>query len=224
MLNAGAPGDATADRSPSPAYGLDEFGAAWSDAEGVLILVHGRDRAPDELAGLALGLPRLRRCRILAPHVLSRCWYLGRYDAPHGENAPQLDLAMSQVGTAFARAQEHGFGPDRVVLAGFSQGGCVVAEFLLAGQERPAGAAIFTGALPDLANRPEPGVTLDGLPVIVSGGINDPWLPLADLRATADRFRAAGADVRLKEFPDSEHVVRPRELALLDALVKPIAA
>lgn len=211
-------------QSPSSAYGMEQFGAGWSEAKGVLILVHGREREPDELPVWAIGSHLARQFLILGPNIAPRRWYAGRYDAPYADNAAQLELAVGQVKQAFDLASRKGFGEEAIVLAGFSQGGCVVAEFLFGGHGRPSGAAIFTGALPDLRNRAVPEIDLEGLPLVISGGMQDPWLPVADLRATAQLFEAVGAQVHLEEFADADHVVRPHELTLLEALLEPIAA
>lgn len=205
-------------------YGMVQFGAPWAEAEGVLILVHGRDRDPQDLPISAIRLERTRRRRVLAPFIASRSWYPGRYDAPIAVNLAGIDAAIDLIVQAFAVAKAHGHGPDNVVLAGFSQGGCVAAHYLVSGNELPAAAAIFTGSLPDIANRQTEEGLVDLLPVTVSGGVSDPWLPVEDLRATAAFLARAGADVRMEEYQDADHVVRPAEIALLDALLEKIAA
>ena len=83
-----------------------------------------------------------------------------------------------------------GVPPDRVVLAGFSQGACLAAE-LIARTPRPyrGRRRLLTGALigPEHeVTRPGP---LDGLPVFMESSRYDEWVPLDRVEATAPRWR-----------------------------------
>jgi phospholipase/carboxylesterase len=202
---------------------LAEYGAAWAASDRVLIAVHGRDRESDELAIGFLSQPISRVTRTVAPYAAGKSWYGGRYDAPRAENAEAVEAGLGLIDAAFARAAENGIAASNVVLAGFSQGGCMVAEYLLGGRRRPGAAAIFTGSALDVARRGAR-VDLTGLPVVLSGGDGDPWLPVGDLEATGALLEAAGGDVRLHIFPDGDHVVRDREMKLLGQLVEGVAA
>ncbi|WP_338607904.1 dienelactone hydrolase family protein [Pelagibacterium nitratireducens] len=210
--------------TPMPAvmagYGLAEYGASWSDSDRVLVTVHGRDRTSDELPIGFVSHPVSRVTRILAPHANSKSWYDSRYDAPRAENADQVNVGLGKIAAAFALAGEKGIPTSKIVLAGFSQGGCMVAEYLLSGAQRPAAAAIFTGSVLDIAHPRQPTAGLAGMPVVLSGGDADPWLPAADLRATGTLLEALGADVRFQIFPDGDHVVRSQEMSLLGELVQ----
>lgn len=218
-----ARGDVAAQESAISAYGLAEYGAAWAASDRVLIAVHGRDRESDELAIGFLSQPISRTTRVLAPYAPGKSWYGGRYDAPYAENAEAVEAGLELIDAAFARAAENGIATSDVVLAGFSQGGCMVAEYLLGGRRRPGATAIFTGSALDVARRGAE-VDLRGLPVVLSGGDGDPWLPVGDLRATGALLEAAGADVQLHIFSDGDHVVRDREMKLLGQLVEGVAA
>ena len=198
-------------------YGLSDVGCDWSEAEQVLVLVHGRDREPEELVKPLLEAGDLSNVKILAPWVEPRCWYEGRYDAPLEDHEAARDAGLAHIGEAVAQARARG---ASVILAGFSQGGCMVAEYLLTrGADDIAAAAIFTGSALDPGAEREGAADLNGLPVILSGGTADPWLPVTDLERTADLLASAGARPELTTFDDQEHVVRPAEFARLIALV-----
>lgn len=218
-----ARGDVVAQVGAVSAYGLAEYGAAWGASDRVLIVVHGRDRESDELPIEFLSQPISRVTRIVAPYAASKSWYGGLYDAPRAENAEAVEAGLAWIDAAFERAAENGIAASNSVLAGFSQGGCMVVEYLLGGKRRPGAAAIFTGSALDGARRGT-GVDLTGLPVVLSGGDGDPWLPVGDLRATGTLLEAAGGDVRLHIFSDGDHVVRYREMGLLGQLVEGVAA
>jgi len=214
---ANAASQARAGGSVGSRYGLAEAGCAWSEAEQVLVLVHGRDREPEELVKPLLETHPLSHVKILAPWIESRCWYEGRYDAPRAAHAEALDAGLAHIAAAVAKARGAG---APVVLAGFSQGGCMVAEYLLTrGADDLTAAAIFTGSALDPRAEREGAADLSGLPVILSGGAADPWLPVIDLERTADLLASAGARTEVTTFDDQEHVVRPAEFARLAALL-----
>lgn len=198
-------------------YGLSDAGCDWSRAERVLVLVHGRDREPAELVKPILESDNVSTLKILLPWIEPRRWYAGRYDAPLAENAAARDAGLDHITQAIRLARGRGFLP---VLAGFSQGGCMVAEYLLSrGADDLAAAAIFTGSALEPGAEREGAADLAGLPVILSGGTADPWLPVIDLERTATLLARAGARTELTTFDDQEHVVRPAEFARLIALV-----
>ena len=207
----------------SSRFGLAKSGVAWAEARAVLICIHGRDREPAELPALLADLEAAEPFAILSPHIQSRCWYSGRYDVPYAQNEREIACAIEAIRNAVELANTFGFHNDLVVLAGFSQGACLVAEYLMSDNPLPAAAAIFTGCLPDLHNRYAIR-NLDGLPVVISGGAEDPWLPIPDLIGTKNLLERAGAQVRFTQFSDGDHVVRPSEIAALGKLLKEVAA
>ncbi len=79
---------------------------------------------------------------------------------------------------------------ERVVLAGFSQGACLVAE-MLEREPRPyAGAAILTGGLFGTEEELHAPPALDDMPVLITGHVDDSWVPVP--RVAADGGAAAG--------------------------------
>ena len=111
---------------------------------------------------------------------------------------------------------EHLVEPERVVLAGFSQGACLVAELLARAPRRFAGAAILTGAF--IGPQPEP-AGLDGVPVFMESSRYDEWVALDHVEATAKAFEAAGARVELQVSDDREHRIRDAAVAGVRALL-----
>jgi len=209
------------DASPS-VYGVAEFGAEWEDARAVVVVIHGRDRDPAELARRIADVPQLRDIRILAPYITSQCWYPDRYDAPLEANAAALSSGLAHIEAVMQGALDQGAAREGLVLAGFSQGACMVLEYVLSQGTRPAAALAFTGSLLDLRGRAPHTGDLEGLPMIVTSGATDEWLPTKDLLASAAVLERAGADVHIEIFPDGLHIVRDQEISLLDDLLQQI--
>jgi len=139
---------------------------------------------------------------------------------PVAENQPWLDHAVAACGVALGRIAEAGIPPERTYLIGFSQGACLVSEYLLRDPRRYAGAAILTGGYPGPEIR-GPAGSLDGTPAFLGTSRHDDWMPLHRAEETAALFRAMNAEVTFRVYDDREHLVNDAEIAetrrLLDA-------
>ena len=116
-------------------------------------------------------------------------------------------------GWADAAVAEVGVAPERLVLAGFSQGAVMSYSLgLAAGRPRPAAILAMSGFVPrvegfdlDLAGRA-------GLPVPVSHGSLDPLIGVAFGRDARERLTDAGLEVAYREDPVG-HTISPGALA-----------
>jgi len=147
------------------------------------------------------------------PAASGGTWYPGRFNEPRIVNEPQLGHALEAAETAIAEVLDAGVPAERVVLAGFSQGACLVADLIAKAPRSYAGAAILTGALigPEgEVARPGP---LDGLPVYMETSRYDEWVPLERVEATARALEEAGARVELQVSDEREHRIRDAAVA-----------
>ena len=191
-------------------------GAALGDARVAGVLVHGRDQGPEVMLDVAerLALPEVG---YVLPVASGRSWYPGRYFDPVADNEPHVGWSLEAIEAALDVARGH-FSYERIVLAGFSQGACMVAE-LVARNPRPfLGVGVLTGTLlgPDGAEM-QP-ARKAGLPVLCASSRYDEWVPLARVQSTAQAFAAAGADVTVEVYDDREHHVSDRAVAGLRRL------
>jgi phospholipase/carboxylesterase len=182
------------------------------------VLVHGRDQDDAVTRDLAerLDLPDVAH---VLPVAAGRSWYPGRYFDPLATLDPHLGSALHAIDRAITTT---GVPDEQLALAGFSQGACLVAEFLArAGPRRFHGAAILTGSLLGTPQeRPEPQI-LPGLPMAFASSRYDEWIPLDDALDTADRFRHAGATVSFTELEDPVHHISDQAVAELRTLLLP---
>jgi phospholipase/carboxylesterase len=112
-----------------------------------------------------------------------------------------------------------GVPPQRIVIAGFSQGGCLVTDAIARNPRPYAGVALLTGALigaEDDLTKPAP---LEGLPVFMESSRHDEWVALDHVEATATALEAAGARVELQVSDDREHRIRDAAVAGVRALL-----
>jgi phospholipase/carboxylesterase len=189
----------------------------------VAVLVHGRDQDAGAMLDLAQRLERPAAAYLL-PEAADRSWYPGRYDQPLECNEPELTEALDAMASAVDATAALAPSGD-VVLVGFSQGACVVAELLARrGAVNVAGAAILTGALIGEHGADRPVAALDGLPVAMVSSARDDWIPAGPVLATAEALREAGAAVTLEITQDPEHHIDDVAVAAVRALLDRAAA
>ena len=187
-------------------------GPPIDEARRVALVVHGRDQDPVYMVEHLVGPLALPDVAYVMPAADGGTWYPGRFSAPRAVNEPRLGYALDALEAAIAEVA-----PERLVLAGFSQGACLVADLIARRPRLYAGAAVLTGAL---IGSEEPAVEpLGGLPVFMETGRYDDWVALEHVEATARAFEAAGARVELEVSDDREHRIRAGAVAGVRALL-----
>ena len=200
------------------------WGAEPSSARLAVLGFHGRTQSPAFVAELAerIGVPDTTW---LLPEAADASWYPGRFQEPVSANEPHVSSALAVVDRARAQLAEEGFGPDRLVLLGFSQGACLLAEHLVRGAEPCAGAALLTGAYlgpPDVPRLPAG--DLAGMPLFLGLPEQDSWVPLERARATAELLAAMGAQVTFEAYDEPEHVVTDEAVVAVRRLLQELLA
>jgi predicted esterase len=186
-------------------------GPPVAGARRIAVVVHGREQDPEYMLEHLVARLDAPDVAFVLPAAAERSWYPARYFEPREANEPWLGHALAALEAAIG-----GVEPERVVLAGFSQGACLVADLLARAPRRFAGAAILTGAV--IGAHPEP-AGLDGVPVFMESSRYDEWVALDDVEATAKCFEAAGARVTLEVSDDREHRIRDAAVAGVRALL-----
>jgi phospholipase/carboxylesterase len=195
---------------------LVRLGPPPGEARLTTVLVHGRDQDDAVTRDLATRLELPDVAHVL-PVAAERSWYPGRYFDPLQTLEPHLGGALAAIDRAVAAT---GVPDERLVLAGFSQGACLVAEYLARQGPRPFhGAAVLTGSLlGPPGQRAEPRIS-PGLPMAFASSRYDDWISLEDALDTAERFRRAGAAVAVTELDDRVHHISDRAVAELRKLL-----
>ncbi len=170
------------------------------EAEGALVLFHGRGADEDDLFSLLDALDPERRLHGYTPR--------GPLSLPpggaHWYIVPRVGYPDVPTFTAsYAEASEwlDSLPHERVILGGFSQG-CVMSLALGLGVDRPRPFAIcgFSGFIPVVdgweldTSRPLP-------PVALGHGTLDPVIPVEFGRSARDQILAAGGELLYREYP-----------------------
>lgn len=190
------------------------------EAAGLTVYaVHGRGQSPTFMAELAdrIGLSNVA---YLFPAANNSSWYPAGFMEPFDQNQPNLDHALEAVGHHLERLAGQGIAKEKVVLLGFSQGACLLSEFLLRNQHRYAAVVLHTGGYlgPEEHGWPENG-GLDGVPVLMASSAKDTWVPLPRIEATATALTKAGAAVELHTYDDTEHHINDDSVARIRKLL-----
>jgi phospholipase/carboxylesterase len=196
-----------------------ETGAARKDARLAAVMIHGRGRTPQEMAALGATLAVDGVC-YCSPEAPGGSWYPGRFMEPLEANQPALGAALAGLESLIERLVLDGFSDDRVVLCGFSQGACLAADLLLRRPANYAAALLFTGGLigpPGTIWRAR--ARLPGVPVLLTGGDLDEWVPSARVRETAEVLAGLGAAVETVIYADRPHLVCEDEILRARALL-----
>jgi phospholipase/carboxylesterase len=104
-----------------------------------------------------------------------------------------------ELGDFIQKASAHfGFSPHSLTAVGYSNGANIAASLLLLRPGLLKGAVLLRAMVPF---RPEESPNLEGTRVIMTSGLSDPILPIANVRELVKMLRASGADVTFHELP-----------------------
>lgn len=202
-------------------------GAPLEEAKAAIILLHGRGASAEDILplgeALAGGEATDAKITLLAPRAAGGTWYPESFMAPTHRNEPWLSSALAFVGRTLEEAREAGVPPERMILAGFSQGACLASEYVARNPARYGALLAFTGGLigPPLTDFPHAG-DLEGTPVYLSAGDTDPHVPWRRMEATREVLERMQARVRLRRWPGRPHTILPEEIEEACELIAPL--
>jgi phospholipase/carboxylesterase len=193
-------------------------GAPLERARLVAVLVHGRDQNEQVMLDAVQRLA-LSDVSYTLPVAAGNSWYPNRYYDPVSENEPHLGWALAAIEAAIDAVNHSGVPDSRILVGGFSQGACLIAE-LTARVARPfVGVAILTGSLFGPPRERRTPVPASGLQMYCASSRHDEWVALEDAEATAAAFERAGANVVFETLDDREHLISDRAIAGLRTLL-----
>jgi phospholipase/carboxylesterase len=195
-----------------PAVEVEPEGAA----DSAVVLMHGlgADGHDFETLVFELHLPAESAIRWVFPHapirpvtlnggMPMRAWFdiLG-LDRRSEEDEVGIRDSAEAIRRLVARERERGIAADRIVLAGFSQGGAMALHTALREPERLAGVLALSTYLPlGDALEAEAHPANAAVPIFQAHGTADPIVPLALGEGSRDRLRARGYEVDWRTYP-----------------------
>jgi phospholipase/carboxylesterase len=199
--------------------------AVETDRPPVLFLFHGVGSNELSMAGLAPDLdPRLLVVSVRSPIELGP-FSFGWYPVEFTWDGPRIDADAALAGWERAGAFVDeavgtlGADPDRVFVAGFSQGGIIALALLLTSPERVAGAVCMSGRLPaELLPHAVAPERLRGKPVLIVHGTGDRTLPVAYARSARDTLTGLPVQLTYREI-EIGHTTSPESVAIVSGWI-----
>lgn len=180
-----------------------------------------------------LGLVDTLGVRVVLPHAPHRpvtinsgmvmpAWYdIRSADFSRGEDSEGIRESEQQLRVLIQRQLDSGIPSERIVLAGFSQGGAIVLHSGLRYPQPLAGILALSTYLP-LADTlaAEAAAANSKVPIMMAHGMQDPVVPVMLALQSRDRLQQLGYSVNWHSYP-MQHALCPEELGeLRDWLLK----
>jgi len=206
---------------PHAHQGVLTAGAPLPDARVAVLLAHGRGGGAEDMLGLAAALRAPATTAFVAPRAAGNAWYPLRFLAPTADNEPWLSSALDFVGACVETIERQGVPRRRIVLLGFSQGGCLALHFGATHAARWGGLVGLSAGLIGPPGEPWTFTgSLDGTPVFLGCSDRDPHIPETRLRESADALRDLAADVTLEIYPGLGHTVNADEITRVRRVIE----
>ena len=186
------------------------------EPDAAVIWLHGLGADGNDFVPIVPELVRAREhaWRFIFPHakprpvtinggMRMRAWYdIANFDRRAGEDEAGFRDSDLEIRGLIRRESERGIPANRVVLAGFSQGGAVTLYSGPRYPERLAGLMALSTYLP-LAGRlaAERATVNDGTPVFMAHGLSDNVLPFAMAQESRDELKSLGFGVEWHQYP-----------------------
>jgi phospholipase/carboxylesterase len=203
---------------------------------GSVIWLHGLGADGHDFEPIVpeLRLPAELPLRFVFPHApvrpvtinggaTMRAWYdILSLDATGRADAAGVRESTALLDALIEREQQRGIAADRIVIAGFSQGGAIAINAVLHAQQKLAGLMALSTyiALPgemaaSKGNR--------DLPVFMAHGSFDPMLPMQWGKASAEQLVELGFAVEWHDYPMAHAVCAEEINDIRDWLLKVLA-
>ena len=190
-------------------------------ARAAMILLHGRGATAEDIMTIAAEVQQ-PGWAYLAPQAAGNVWYPNPFTAPLESNEPYLSAALDTVSRLIERI-ETTVPAHRVVLLGFSQGGCLTQEWAARNARRYGGVVGLSAGLigPEDTPRDYPGA-FDATPVFLGCSDIDPYIQMSRVVESGEVFKSMGAEVTVRFYPGMAHTVGVEEIATIRELTASI--
>src|ERR1044072_4945047 len=190
-----------------------------SEADKVLIMIHGRGGSAEDILSLASYLS-VDDFALLAPQATNNTWYPYSFMAPPKQNEPWLSSALSLLQEVVEDVERAGIPSSNIYFLCFSQGACLTLEFVTRNAKQYGGVVAFTGGLIGDKIYPENYKgSFNNTPVFIGSSDPDMHVPVERVYATANIMKDMQADVTEKVYHNMGHTISQDEIDQANKLV-----
>lgn len=210
---------------PHSGQRVGRAGAPLDRARAAMVMVHGRNAAPENILDLVPALDR-PDFAYLAPAAAGGTWYPYSFLAPRERNEPGISSGLFVLESLVSDLIARGFPSYAIVLLGFSQGACLASEFSVRHPRRYGGVMVLSGGLIGAPGTTWDDVTgsLDGTPVFLGCSDVDSHIPAERVLESESVFRRLGATVTRRLYPGMGHAVNEDELGIVTGVMDEVLA
>lgn len=212
-------GSAESSENPHEGQPIETAGAPPEAAEAAVVLLHGRGSTAQSILTLIDEFLH-HGVMYLAPQAATSSWYPRSAFAPIEENEPWLSAAIGRVSAAIETAAAADVLPERTLLLGFSQGGCLAGEFVARNPRRYGGLVVLSGSLPGPERTRDDSATIDGTPVFFGCSADDPYVPAERVHASVRVFERLDGDVRYRLYDGLGHAINDDEVQTVNSFIE----
>lgn len=195
-------------------------GKPLEEAGKVMIMIHGRGSSARDILSLSQYIDA-DDFAFVAPEATGNTWYPYSFLRPTDENEPYLSSALAVLSGLRARLQsDHNVNPSQLYWLGFSQGACLLSEYIAQNAMRYGGVFTLSGGLigPDGTAR-NYGGDFDGTPVFLGCSDRDSHVPKERVLETERVLRGMNAAVTTRLYPNFPHTINEDELKIVNLLI-----
>ena len=194
-------------------------GQKITSAKKALVMLHGRGGSAADILSLAAHL-NVADYTLAAPQAINHTWYPQSFLAPPKENEPWLSSALEVVKKLTDDIQQKGIAKENIYFLGFSQGACLMLEFITRNAAKYGGAVALTGGLIGDRIYPENYKgAFDGMPVFIGTSNPDFHVPVQRVKDTTALLKGMGANVIERIYDNIGHTITQDELDLVNQYI-----
>lgn len=195
-------------------------GKPLEEASKVMVMVHGRGGSASDILSLSNYIQD-QDFAFIAPQANNNTWYPHSFLRPMPENEPYLSSALEVLASIRARLQsDFNFKLPQIYWLGFSQGACLLLEYVARNATEYGGVFGLSGGLIGPPNTPRNYEgSFENTPIFLGCSDQDAHVPKERVLESESTFRQMGADVVAKLYPNFPHTINEDELKIVNLLI-----
>ncbi len=182
-------------------------------------MIHGRGAGAKDILSLSTYL-NIDGYALIAPQATNNTWYPASFLSPPAVNEPWLSSALQVINEIVTEVVNDGIMKENIYFLGFSQGACLMLEYVTRNATKYGGVIAFTGGLiGDQIYSENYSGNFQNTPVFIGSGNPDPHVPVTRVHTTTNILVAMNAHVTEKIYDNMGHTINQDEIQQANAIM-----